>query len=61
MQRDFDGGAHEIDDGLGRVDDAVGVGDLDAVALKEALVDHVDEILLGTEVGLAVGYVFNCL
>src|SRR5450755_1160945 len=38
-------GAHEIDDLLRRVDDAEGVGALDRVALEEALVDRVQEVL----------------
>ncbi len=41
-----DAGAHEVDDGLRRVDDAVGVGHLDGVALEEALVDRVEKALL---------------
>ena len=40
------GAHHEIDDGLGGVDDAVGVGHLDGKALEEALVDGVQEALL---------------
>ena len=39
-------GAHEIDDRLRRVDDAVRVGHLDRVALEEPLVDRVQEVLL---------------
>ena len=39
-------GAHEIDDLLRRVDDAVRVGHLDRVALEEPLVDRVQEVLL---------------
>ena len=35
------GAHHEIDDGLGGVDDAVGVGHLDGKALEEALIDGV--------------------
>ena len=46
----FDGRAHEVDDFVGGVDDAVGVGNFDAVALKEALVDGVDEGLLVAEI-----------
>src|SRR5450755_2148126 len=38
-------GTHEIDDLLRRVDDAEGVGALDRVALEEALVDRVQEVL----------------
>jgi hypothetical protein len=34
---------HEIDDGLRRVDDAVGIGHLDAEALEELLIDGVEE------------------
>ena len=41
-----DAADHEVDDGLGRVDDAVGVGDLDGKALEELLVDGVEEVLL---------------
>src|SRR5947208_729135 len=43
-------GAHEIDDLLRRVDDAMRVGDLNRVALEEALVDGVEEVLLLREV-----------
>ena len=39
----FDAAHHEIDDGLRRVDDAVGVGQLYGEALEEALVDGVEE------------------
>ena len=48
-------GAHEIDDGLRRVDDAVRVGHLDRVALEEALVDRVEEVLLVAEILQVVG------
>jgi len=41
LQHLGDAGAHEIDDGLRRVEDAVRVGDLDRIALEEALVDRV--------------------
>ena len=46
FQNLLDAADHEIDDGLGRVDDAVGVGLLAVEALKEALVDRVEEFLL---------------
>ena len=46
FQHLLDAGAHEIDDLLRRVDDAVRVGHLDRVALEEALVDGVEEVLL---------------
>ena len=41
---------HEVHDGLRRIDDAVGVGHLDAEALEELLVDGVQEALLLGEV-----------
>jgi hypothetical protein len=37
--------AHEIDDFLGRIDDAHRVGELDRVALEESLIDRVEEVL----------------
>ena len=46
LQHFLDAGAHEIDDRLRRVDDAVRVGHLDRVALEEPLVDGVQEVLL---------------
>ena len=45
-----DARAHEIDDRLRRVDDAVRVGRLDRVPLEEPLVDGVEEVLLVGEV-----------
>ena len=40
------GAHHEVDDGLGGVDDAVGVGHLDGKALEEPLIDGIEEALL---------------
>ena len=40
------GGAHELDDALRGVDDAVSVGDLDGEAAEEVLVYAVEELLL---------------
>ena len=58
--QDFVHGAdHEVDDGLGRVDDAVGVGHLDGVALEEAFVDGVEEVLLVGEIGHGGGGGFD--
>ena len=48
-------GAHEIHDGLRCVDDAVGVGGLPGIALEEALVDGVQEVLLLLEIGNRAG------
>src|SRR5204863_8876395 len=55
----LDAGAHEVDDGLGGVDDAHRVGELDAIALEEALVDGVEEVLLVGEVRHRAGGVFD--
>ena len=55
LQHLVDAGAHEIDDLLRRVDDAVRVGHLDRVALEEPLVDRVEEVLLLGEVRRACG------
>ena len=58
FQHLFDGGAHEVDDLLRCVDDAVSVGDFDAVALEEALVNGVDKGLLVGEIERVGGF-FN--
>ena len=52
-------GAHEVDDLLRRVDNAVRVGRLDRVALKEPFVDGVEEVLLLAEVFQDAGGVFD--
>ena len=45
-QEMVNGAHHEIHNGLGGVNDAVGVGHLDGKALEEALIDGVQEALL---------------
>ena len=55
----LDAGDHEIDEGLRGIDDAVGVGDLDAKALEESLIDGVQELLLLVEIGDGGGGVFD--
>ena len=59
LQHLVDAGAHEIDDRLRRVDDAVRVGHLHRVALEEPLVDRVQEVLLLGEVGQGAGGVLD--
>ena len=54
-------GAHEIDDRLRRVDDAVRVGRLHRVALEESLIDGVQEVLLVVETVDGVGRQFDGL
>ena len=51
----FDAANHEIDDGLRRVDDAVGIGFFGGVALEKALVDFVQEGLFLGEAGGFLG------
>ena len=46
---------HEVDDGLRGVDDAVGVGLFGVEALKELLVDGVEEVLFLGVAGLGLG------
>ena len=59
LEHFLDAGTHEIDDGLGGVDDTVGVGNLDRVALEELLVNRVQEVLLVGEVGQVAGGSLN--
>ena len=54
-----DAGDHEVDERLRRIDDAVRVGHLHAEALKEPLIDGVEEVLLFVKVGDGGGGVFN--
>ena len=55
----FDAGAHEVDDLLRRVDDAVRVGQLDREALEEAFVDGVEEVLASRPAFDAAGCAFD--
>ena len=52
-------GDHEVDERLRRVNDAVRVGHLHAKALKEPLINGVEEGLLLVEIGDGGGGVFN--
>ena len=56
FQHFLDGGAHEVDNFLRGIDDAVGICDVDAVTLEEALVDGVDEGLLVAEIEVFGGF-----
>ncbi len=58
-QHFFDGGAHEIDNFLRGVDDAVRIGDPDRIALEETLVDGIEKVLLFAEIVQAAGGVFD--
>ena len=51
LQNLFDAAHHEVDDGLRRVDDAVGVGLFRRIALEETLINFVEECLLFGEAG----------
>ena len=55
LQDFFDAAHHEVDDGLRRVDDAVGVGFFGGISLEEALVDFVEKVLLFGEAGGVFG------
>ena len=59
FQQPLDAGNHEADDGGRGIDDAVGVRHLDAEALEELLIDGVEELLLGAEVGDGGGGVLD--
>jgi hypothetical protein len=53
------GADHEGDQGLGSIDDALGVGHFDGEALEEALVDRIEEGLFGGEVSQGGGGGFD--
>ena len=55
----LDAADHEVDDGLRGVDDAVGVCLFGVEALKELLVDGVEEVLLFGVAGLGLGGFFD--
>lgn len=50
---------HELDGGLGGIDDAVSIGDFDAEALEETFVNRVEERLFFVEIGDGAGGVFD--
>ena len=50
LEHPLDARTHEIDNFLRRVDDAKGISRLDRVALKEALIDGVQEVLFLAEI-----------